>query len=215
MCAVLLGSLLIVAIPATASASTTYQFMSHGSTATASFSTLPSDGPRPNIVYTDTHVFAAHDATMTNGTRYRNNFTSVSRFSYKFNDDGSFVPVAQAFGFAHGEGVSLAVSGGLTTGTINASVPITRCEFSSDGSQSCADAGATALNVRWTGQGTVTRGVSITNSSSGTSRYISRFNGRFRNASASGTLGSDDLGTSRWATLSDTNSMSLNICHGC
>jgi hypothetical protein len=213
--ALLFASLLAAAIPGEANASTGYQFMSRGSTANAVFSTLPSDGPRPNTIYTDSHVFTAHDATMTDGTRYRDDLASVSRFSYRFNDDGSFVPVAQAFGFVHGEGVSLAVSGGLTTATVNASVPITRCEFSGDGAQSCADATAAALNISWSSQGTVTRGLSINNWSSGASRYISRSNGSFRNATARGTLGSDDLGTSTWATLSDTSSMSLSTCHGC
>jgi hypothetical protein len=211
----LLGSLLVTAIPAEANVSDSYQFVSRGSVANAVFSTLPSDGPRPDTVYTDTSVYAAKEATMADGTHYRDNVAFVSQFSFKLNSDGVFVAIAQASGLVHGAGVSFAISGGLTMATVSASVPMTRCEISSDGAQNCADAASTALNVRWTGQGTLTRGMSITNWRSGPSRYISRGSGSFRDASATGTLGSDDLGASHFATLTDSSSMSVGICHGC
>jgi hypothetical protein len=215
MSIVILGSLLAAAIPAQANASIDSHFKARGSSASAYFTTLPSSGARPDTVYTDTFVFAAHDATFADGSRYQDDVAYVFQDSYKISDGAGFVPVASAHGFAHGDDVSFATTGKLTAATLSASVPLTRCEPSTQWWPTCSDAAVTALNVDWAGDGALSRGVSITNWGSGNSRYVSRYNGSYRAASATGTLGSNDLGASSFGSLADSSSMSLSICHGC
>ena len=213
--AVVVGSLLTAAVPAHASGSTNSHSSSRGSGASASFSTLPSGGAVPNTVYTDTYVGAAHDLTTADGTRDRDDAVYVDRFSYAYDGSGTFVPVSYAYGFAHGSSVTLSASNSLSSASVTATVPLTVCAIDADWSSTCAGSVDTPIGVAWTGQGTTSRGHSVSNWSTGGSRYVSRYNGTFRDASASGTLGGDELGSSRWGQLYDVNAMSLSICHEC
>jgi hypothetical protein len=211
-----LGSLLAAA-PAGAAGTLQYHSTFRGSGASAFFAGLaPGALPQPGVTYTDTSVYAANDATLADGARYRDDAVYLNQFSYRYDEAGTFVPVAASYGVAHGAAVTLKVGGDLGSASVAATVPVTRCEIDpATWATSCADAGSRSVAVAWAGAGDVSRGTSHSTWSSGGSRYVSRFTGAWRPAGATGTLDGGDLGASTYGSIYNTSGMSLDICHGC
>jgi hypothetical protein len=211
-----LGALFVGAAPA-AAAGIQNHLTFRGSGANALFAGLsPGEVPVPGVVYTDTSVYAADDATQADGTRYRDGAVSLSQFSYRYDEGGSFVPVAYAYGTAHGAAVELKVTGDLGTASAAALVSMTRCEIDPvTWSTTCSDGGSRSVRVVWVGAGEISRGTSQSTWSSGGSRYVSRFAGAWRPANASATLDGEDLRASSYGSIFRSSGLSVDICHGC
>jgi hypothetical protein len=212
---VALSSLLLPAMPAQAQASVNYQLTARGELAYGYFTTLPSSGPVPGVVYRDTFVLTGSSSTNADGTHSRSEFATVSQSDYTVAQSGEQEQVGYAHGSASAADLVVAITGGLTKASLRAAVPVTRCTVARDGSTTCSDEAAKTLDIDWVGQGEMSHDAFHTSSGAGFLRSIARFDGRHRIASVTAAFGSDRLGAAVAAGMNANKSMSLTICHGC
>ena len=217
---VALAALLVPVLPAAAATGPgdggSYRFSATGMGAEAVWSTLPVDGPMvTNVVYVDTYLFTADQAVKQDGTVYSDKFLFVDQISYKVDRRGNWVFVAETFGFAGGNDVSLSVDRQLASASASANVALATCSLGRHGSYTCEDAGIGSVEASWIGEGDILR-------QSGTFHYGStgftengQFRGSFRNASADGSLNGGSLGASLFADIFSSSSRDIFICHGC
>jgi hypothetical protein len=96
-------------------------------------------------------------------------------------------------------------------------LPATRCSFDANFNLiGCSDTTIDA-DVAWSGQGPISRSVSVEHTHRGGLTIVDHFNGTVRDATATGTvagvtLTADDL---EFADLASTNTGRVQICIGC
>jgi len=172
------------ASPVLAAPGQSFHFALSGRGAEGGWSTYPTDGSVvTNVVYRDTYIGTATQASRTDGTRANGTSLFVDVFSYKFDRRGNFVPVSEVFGFI--EGSSLAIDNKLLGATASGSGAADVCQIDADWNYTCVQ-GTVSVSASWTGQGPLTR--SHGSSSFGVSgEFQSTFHGTFLSRAATAT----------------------------
>lgn len=212
---VAMGLPFVAAAAAAASAVTTFQFSDKGLGAEALYSTFPSTGiPTPGVVYTDTYVNAATDATRFDTGKSVTDALFVDQFSYEFDSSGNFVPVSDNYGQVNGSAVTLSLSKQLDAASASATVPLQACTFDSSGNETCGNGPLLAVSAAWTGQGAVTKTNSHLNFHTKGTNEVSNFHGSFRNASASVSIGGNPApGALAFADIFNVSQKDTQISH--
>ena len=217
---VALAALLVPVLPVAAATGPgdggSYHFSANGKGAEAVWSTAPADGQLvTNVVYMDTYVFTAEQATKQDGTVYSDKFLFIDQVSYKVDRRGNWILISETVGSAGADDVSLSIDRQLTSASASASVALQICTPGSHGSYSCVDGGIGSVAVSWVGQGDLIK-------QSGTFHYGSAgftengsFRGSFRNATANGSLNGGNLGSPLFADIFSSTSRDIFVCHGC
>ena len=204
---------LMSAGPAAAAAPTKFTFSTSGVSADAVFTNAPSDyNLVPGKVYTDVFVYAADQATKSDGTRYEEDFAFVDAYSYKIDRRGNYISVSSSFGFAGNDQVSFSGDARrLSTATLTARVDMHTCD-----ERACTPAGVTDVSVSWSGTGsTSTFKGTYRTSDPGQFTSTGRFSGTSRQATASGTVPVLGSSSAVYGSISSGTYTDRTICHAC
>ncbi|MBI1886739.1 MAG: hypothetical protein HYS09_10585 [Chloroflexi bacterium] len=209
-----LSALALTAEPGTA-AGNAFHFKVSGQGAEAGWSTCPfKELPEPNVVCTDTFLFAVDQAVLDNGTRFSDKFLFIDQFSFKFDRKGNFVFLSETFGFAGGADVTLSVDRKLTNASASATLLLTTCTPDRRGNVTCSD-GPGTVSGSWTGQGDLQRVNDFSVFVSKGFKDVFRVNGTLRNASTSAQIdGSAVPGTQFFGDIFDLTFGEVFVCHG-
>lgn len=202
----------LAASPAVASEPQKFSYSTSGLSADAAFSNAPSNGNLTvGQVYTDVFVFAADQASKSDGTTYQDDFAFVDAYSYKIDRRGNYVQVSSLLGWASGDDVELTGDSRLSSATLKARLTMDKCT-----SRGCTSAGTDDVAVSWTGNGaTSTYRGSYRTSEPGQFTSTSRFSGTARQATANGSVPVLGSATATWASLSYGTYTDRTICHAC
>jgi hypothetical protein len=216
---VVLATLLVpvasVAADTTGGGGTSFHFSESGKGADAGWSTSPFDGPVvADVVYTDTFLSTAEQATRADGTVYADKFVYVDQTSYKYDRSGNWIFVSETSGFAGGSDVALSVNAKLSSASVTATVSLQTCTAGRRGSVTCVD-GTGSVSAAWTGVGDTIK-------SSGTFHVVSKgftetskSRQTFRNATTRGSVNGADLGEQQfYGEIFSAASRDIFICHG-
>ena len=203
----------LAASPAAAAGPQKFVFSTSGLSADAVFSNAPSSGDLAvGRVYTDVFVFAADQATKSDGATYQDDVVFVDAYSYKIDRRGSYVSVSSTYGWAGGDQVDFTGDARrLSSAALTARLTMETCT-----SRGCSSAGAADVTVSWTGTGaTSTYRGTYRSSDPGQFTSTSRFSGTSRQATASGTVPVLGSSSATWASLSYGTYSDRTICRAC
>jgi hypothetical protein len=213
-------SLWLVFAATAAASGTAVQFSATGPGAEALFSTFPASGnPVPGTVYTDTYVTASSTTTGIGNGKSLDQVLFLDEFSYKFDTNLNFIPVADTNGYADGPAVTLSIPQRLTSASASATVPLTTCALDTNGNPTtCNSAVQTAVSASWTGQGSLLNENSHSLFHTKGTTVVSRFRGSMRNATASLAVGGTSIAAPLvYADIFDSTQKTTCISHtgGC
>lgn len=213
LAAAAVAALVVAGSPASAAAPTKFTFSSTGVSADAVFTNAPADEPLvPGQVYTDVFVYAAEQASKSDGTRYSEDFAFIDAYSYKIDDGGEYIPVSSSFGFAGNDDVDFTGDRRLTSAALTARVQMQTC----DEQDGCTDGGVADIALTWTGSGATTKyKSSYRTSDPGQFTSSGRFTGTSRQASATGTVPVMGHAGSVYGSISSGTYTDRTICHAC
>lgn len=213
LAAAAVATLVAVGSPASAAAPAKFTFSSTGVSADAVFTNAPADEPLiAGRVYTDVFVYAADQATKSDGTRYSEDFTFVDAYSYKIDRRGNYVPVSSSFGFAGNDEVDFSGDARrLSSATLTARVQMQSCN-----ERTCTSSGVADIAVTWTGSGaTTTYKSSYRSNDPGQFTSTGRFTGNSRQAAATGMVPVLGQANSVYGSISSGTYTDRTICHAC
>ncbi|HEX2309049.1 MAG TPA: hypothetical protein VHI14_12075 [Jatrophihabitantaceae bacterium] len=156
------------------------------------------------------------DAAVTVSTSNQGSHLFVTQFTAYFDTNGNFTGATDTIADVT-SGFSFALGQSLASASLSGSgLPATTCTFDANFNQIGCTASTIDVTVTWTGQGPISRGVTTSHSKSDGFSVTNHFNGTFRDATATGTVGGLTLSASElhFADLAITKTGTTIVCIG-
>jgi hypothetical protein len=156
------------------------------------------------------------DASVTVSTSKHGSSLFVDRLTSHFGANGNFTGATDTFAEVT-RGFSFTLGHRLARARLSGSgLPATTCTFDANFDQTGCRATTIGVAVTWTGRGPISRGVSNEHFKSDGFSVTSHFNGTFRDATATGTVGGVTLRASalQFADLAITKTGTTTVCIG-
>ncbi|MEO8469154.1 MAG: hypothetical protein ABI573_05755 [Chloroflexota bacterium] len=191
------------------------QCRTSGTGVDGSWSSVPVDGPVIGQIYTDTYVAASKSMTSSRGVRTSTAGLWFSQFTYRFDGpDQKPTPIGDSFVVDFGTDLVVTIDGKLRTASVSGTAMVVSCTIDSDYNETCGDPVATAVRGTWTATGPALKTTYSYRAKGPGFTMSDSFSGTQRAAAAAVTIDGNAVpGTSYWASISNSKSRSISICH--